>query len=180
MARRLQQEFQGEGFAKPEDQFGGSLLKNSHAKSKRPLSSKFPLHVVLRTHRSQFRLPKNYLRVNETIRKMCRKHGVRLYSYANVGNHLHLLVKLPHVRNWAGFARELAGRLAHLVQGLDSQERGGLFWKQRPFTRIVRGWKKAYRTVKEYIYLNELEAEGHIDRNETHSLKELRLFFADG
>jgi REP element-mobilizing transposase RayT len=114
------------------------------------------------------------------VGNMCRKHGVRLYKYANVGNHLHLLVKLPNIRRWAGFARELTGRVAQIAQGLESQEKGGIFWKQRPFTRIVRGWKEAYRTIKEYIYLNELEAEGHIDRKDTNSLKELRLFFNDG
>ncbi|MEK6774189.1 MAG: hypothetical protein AABY64_09625, partial [Bdellovibrionota bacterium] len=34
-------------------------------------------------------------------------------------------------------------------------------WKYRPFTRVVKGWK-AYKTVKNYIQLNEQEALGII------------------
>jgi len=34
-------------------------------------------------------------------------------------------------------------------------------WKQRPFTRVVKGWR-AYKTVRDYIQLNEKEALAHI------------------
>jgi REP element-mobilizing transposase RayT len=34
-------------------------------------------------------------------------------------------------------------------------------WKYRPFTRVVRGWR-AYKTVKDYVQLNEKEARGEI------------------
>ncbi len=35
------------------------------------------------------------------------------------------------------------------------------FWKFRPFSRVVKGYK-AYKTVRDYIQLNELEATGRI------------------
>jgi putative transposase len=175
--RAKQNDFQGEVFQRPGDSFGGDLLKNSHAKSKRPLESKFPLHVVLRSQTSQMRLPKHYRRVNELVRKVCDKYGIRIYKYANVGNHLHLVIKLPRIARWAAFVRELCGRIA---LSLRTRSNGPGFWKKRPFTRIVRGWKKAYRAIIEYVQLNRLEAEGHIDRAETKTLKELRLIFVDG
>jgi len=34
-------------------------------------------------------------------------------------------------------------------------------WKQRPFTRVVKGWR-AYKIVRDYIQLNEKEALGEI------------------
>ena len=53
------------------------------------------------------------------------------------------------------------------------------FWLYRPFTRIVRSWHKAYRDVKAYVYLNQLEAEGLINRNDTKALQELRAIWDD-
>ncbi len=34
-------------------------------------------------------------------------------------------------------------------------------WKYRPFTRVIRGWK-AYKTVRNYVQLNEQEILGNI------------------
>jgi REP element-mobilizing transposase RayT len=170
-----------EGFNKISDCFGGSLLKNSHAKTHRPLDSKLPIHLILRSVKGGMRLPKTFKLVNQTVDRVCKKHGVRLYQYANVGNHLHMLVKIPHVKRWASFIRELTGRIAQVAQGLKGPQTGlPNFWKQRPFTRIVRGWRRAFQTAKEYIHLNFLEAEGFISRAETKTLKDYRAIFADG
>src|SRR5262249_51023600 len=136
-------------------------------------------HIVLRAERSVLRHPRSYGPVNSTIEHVCKKHGVRLYRYANVGNHLHFLVKIPGRRQWAGFIRELTGRIAQLVQGMGLLKHATKrFWKQRPFTRIVRGWQKAFQTMKDYIELNRLEAEGHISRKETKNVRDLRAFYA--
>ena len=139
MVRKKQLEFKNHGFNKPNDCFGGSLLKNSNAKISRPLDSKLPLHLVLRSHKSAMRLFKTMKVVDEQVTAICKKHGVRLYEYANVGNHLHLLIKIPRREAWAAFIRELSGRIAQIVRGLLGIQ--GDFWTQRPFTRIVRGWR---------------------------------------
>ncbi len=169
--RSKQLEF--EGLAKPKATFGGSLLKNSHAKTKRPLESKLPIHLVLRANRGGMRSPKSFQAVNEMVYGTARKYGVKVYEYANVGNHLHLLIKLPHIRRWLAFIRELTGKIA-LKMG------GRKFWKQRPFTRIVAGWKRAYRIAKQYVHLNTLEAEGFISRKETKTLKDLHAIWQGG
>jgi REP element-mobilizing transposase RayT len=110
--RKTQQHFQGEGFHIPKDCFGGSLLKNSNAKIKRPLDSKLPIHLVLRANKGGMRLPKTHLRVNRTVETTCKKHGVKVYRFANVGNHLHMIIKIPGRARWAAFIRELTGRVA--------------------------------------------------------------------
>lgn len=169
------------GLGRPGDCFGGSLLKNSNAKTKRPLDSKLPVHLVMRSNVSMMRMLKSFGLVNEAVRGIAKKYGVKIYEYANVGNHLHLLVRIKNLRLWASFIRELSGRVAQVAQGLKGPQKSGLakkFWSQRPFTRIIRGWKKPFQIAREYVNLNLLEAEGFISRNQTKTLKDLRQIFA--
>jgi REP element-mobilizing transposase RayT len=172
MRRQKQIQFEGSEFIKPNSSFGGSLLKNSHAKKGRPLDSKLPIHLSLRAHKSILRTFKTLVLVDNQVEKTCKRHGVKLYRYANVGNHLHLVIKIPQRRRWNAFIRELSGRIAQLVREKLSFD--GEFWIQRPFTRLVAGWGKAFQAAKDYVYLNWCEGEGHIDREQTKSLKDLR------
>jgi REP element-mobilizing transposase RayT len=179
MRRQTQLSF--EGFKRPSDKFGGALLKNSHAKSKRPLETKFAIHLVLTSVEGKMRLPKNFKNVGQIVKRVCKKYGVRIYEFVNVGNHIHLLIRILHVWRWGAFIRELTGRIAQVVQGINGQEKGiRKFWKQRPFTRIVRGWGKAFRIAKEYIELNRIEALGYISRKDVKTLRDLRLLIGDG
>ena len=123
------------------------------------------------------RLPITFGKVQLIVHQVAKRHGVRIYRHANVGNHLHLAIKIPHVRRWAAFIRELTGRLGLAVR---DRLNGRKLWLFRPHTRIVRGWRKAFQIVKEYIELNQLEAEGVISRKEIRSLKEYRQRFASG
>lgn len=125
------------------------------------------------------RTPRAFAPVNETVRSVARKHDVKIFKYANVGNHLHLLIQLRHVREWPAFIRELSGRVAQIAQGISGRQKGVRFWAQRPFTRIVRGWRKPFQVVRRYIELNILEAEGFISRKETKTLKDLDEIFAE-
>ena len=153
------------GLQKPKDCFGGNYLKNSHAKTRRPLSSKLPMHLVLRSELAKGRFSflnyKQYRQVNRLVREVARKHQVTIHDYANSGNHLHILLRLRAVRDWAAFIRELTGRIAQVVQGLTAKETGAAkFWDQRPFTRIVGDWNRSFKIVRRYILRNRVEAEG--------------------
>ncbi|MGE0528007.1 MAG: transposase [Bdellovibrionales bacterium] len=125
------------------------------------------------------RLPKTFALVSGIIMSTAHKYGVRIYEQANVGNHIHLLVRLGKVRLWAAFIRELTGKIAQAVMAVGVMSQGERFWKYRPFTRIVQGWRKAFRTVKEYVCLNQLEADGFISRKETQTLNDLRSIWGD-
>ena len=155
-------------FGKTEVAFGGSLLKGN-PKVARPLSTKNPVHLVLRADKSRFRLWKNYARVNECLEKTAKKHGVRIYDYANVGNHIHVILRIMSRKQWVAFIREVTSRLAHIAQ---------IKWPKRPFTRIVAGWRKAYQALKKYVRLNQLEGDGLITRYDAEKLRKLRQ--ADG
>ena len=166
--RKAQQEFQGGAFKKQSDSFGGAKQKGN-PKGRRPLDSKLPIHLTLRADKSVLRLPKNFGVVEDNVYRIARKHGLRVYRFANVGNHLHLAIKISRIWRWSAFIRDLTGTLALKCK---------TGWKFRPHTRIVRGWKKAYRIVTDYIDLNNAEADGHIDRRQTKTLADLhRLLY---
>jgi REP element-mobilizing transposase RayT len=144
--------------------FGGSRLK-SHPKRARPLSTKEPIHLVLRSEKA--RGAHSFLRVSKESRaifdKTCAKRGVKIYKYANVGNHFHVVIRLGKRFSWNPFIRELTSRLAALVKGPTQ------FWTGRPFTRILHGWGKNFRTAMGYVVLNQMEAAGFLTRREVHA-----------
>src|SRR3954468_20470221 len=125
----MAKQFHLKGLEKPNTKFGGSLLK-SHPKSNRPLSTKLPIHLVLRARKSVLRTTKHFAPTHQAVYQTAKKYGVRIYEYANVGNHLHILMKLSKMHLWAAFIRELTGRIAQ-----QQEEKG--FWLHRPFTRVV-------------------------------------------
>lgn len=166
------------GFRRINPAFGGTLLKGN-AKSKRPLDSKKPLHLVLRCqHEMSLRSPKVFGDVNLTMKKAAEKYGCTIYAFANVGDHLHVLLRVTKRQNWAAFIREVTGRIARLVQHVS----GCLakVWAHKPFTRIVQSWQRDFRNVKQYIWLNELEGGSVIDATQKRILQRLRPFWSEG
>jgi hypothetical protein len=95
--------------------------------------------------------------------KTCAKRGIKIYRYANVGNHFHVVLRLGKLWQWKPFIRELASRLAALVDG-----RAG-FWTGRPFTRILHGWGRNFHTAISYVALNQMEAAGLLTRGEVRA-----------
>jgi hypothetical protein len=175
--RERQFEFELRGLEKPNASFGGESLKNSNPKKKRPLHSKLPIFLTLRANQGGLRLPKTYGRVSKAIEETSKKYGVRIYKEANVGNHIHLGIRVTKLSLWPAFIRELTGRIAQEVTAAGVKLKAEKFWMYRPHTRIVQGWKRAFKIVMDYIYLNQIEAEGFIDRKQTKTLKDLRAIF---
>lgn len=144
--------------------FGGSLLKKSHAKIARPISTKEAMHIVLRSSLAKGKysmLEKNRARrIKETIEAQAKRFQIQIYEFANVGNHIHLLVKAYHRDLFKGFLRAIAGLIARIALGVERGKAKALkFWDQRPFTRIV-SWKKDFERVKDYVVQNFDEALG--------------------
>jgi hypothetical protein len=186
MAKAKQLSFQGKGFDKPKDIFGGSLLNGNNPKTKRPLETRFPLHLVLRAKKGGMRQPNAIKQVHDIVYKTAKKHGITIYKFANSGNHLHMALRLTHMAlrltrlmRWRGFIKEVSGRIASLMRKIKVTEPGESYWLYRPFTRIVRGWKKAFKNLLDYIELNILEAEGYISRKDTKTYRDLHAIWAD-
>ena len=83
---------------------------------------------------------------------------VKVYRAANVGNHLHLLVKATEKKHLADYLRVLAGRIAVTVTGAQKfVKRIGRFWDYLYWSRLVN-WGRDFYNVRKYVTANELEA----------------------
>jgi len=182
--------------------FGGSLLKNSHAKVARPLSSKQALHIVLRSNYAHgpHSMLKHERVIRNTLLKMGRKHGVKIYRVANAGNHLHLLVRFTKRRALQNFLRGSTGLIARKMMG---RERGPAFTQEEvaPTTQgdsnvrtsrklstsaanrapkqffwtqrpftRIVSWGRDFDSTLAYVKLNTLESLGFISRKFTRAL----------
>ena len=147
---------------------GGELGKGKR-KEQRPFDPKQALHVVLRSslargERSMLH-PNHCDHIHSLTLRLAKRWGVRLYRYANVGNHIHLLLKAPSRAVWQRFLRELAGGIPIIVTGarkgdaLPKNESGRGFWDHVAFTRIVH-FGRDFQNMGRYLIKNIFESAG--------------------
>ena len=174
--------------------FGGSLLKRSHAKGKRPFSKKLAVHLVLRSSRASGSksLLRHARRVEALVLEEATRRSVKLHGAANAGNHLHLLVQAPSRDHLSDFLRAISGRVAMLVTGArkgrgarkdqgsrTSDSANGGFWDQRPFSRLV-ALGRDFLSVLAYITLNSTEVAGFSRSSARAMFREIRERLARG
>ena len=138
-------------------------------KSRRPIDPKQALHVVLRSSKargeSSMLHPKHCDPIHDFVHKIAKRWGVKLYRYANVGNHIHMLIKVPSRAVWQRFLREVAGGIALIITGarkgsaLTRNDSGRGFWDHLAFTRIVH-FGRDFEGMKRYLIKNLFEAMG--------------------
>ena len=149
--------------------FGGELLKTRKGRSQpRPLSTRESMHLVLRSSKAKgawaFNKGSNSGQIEKIVLKFAGKYGVKIYSLANVGNHLHFHIKLSNRHLYRPFIRAITAAIAMKVTGasrwkkLKSTARDR-FWDYRPYTRVVRSWR-AFLSLKDYIRVNSWEGWG--------------------
>lgn len=137
--------------AKPPAAFGGDLLIDPK-RSIRPLSTKNPTHLVLKS-KPTFQLFKKKSVIEQIIRKQAKRFGIKIYEISIQKDHIHLNILI--------FSREMYKRFIRSITGLIARKLGKGIWKLRPFTRVTH-WGKAYKTLKNYVLQNELEIQGVI------------------
>jgi len=147
---------------------GGDLSRGKR-KTARPIDPKQALHVVLRSSvargKNSMLQAAHAKNIHHFIQQIAKRLGVRIYRYANVGNHLHLLISVPSRVIWQRFLRELAGGIAIIVTGAkkgaglrkNKSQRG--FWDELAFTRIVN-FGRDFKKVCDYVVKNLFEAAG--------------------
>ena len=165
----LSDEFEKE--FKVEKEFGGAHLKKSHAKKARPIAVKKTMHITLKSSKAKgtqsLRSDKNRIqKIDKVVRAQAHNFGVEIYRFANVGNHIHMLVKANSRGEFISFLRAISGIIARIALGA---ERGRArfaksrqsFWDQRPWTRVLFTWTE-FKNVKKYVEQNFNEAMGFI------------------
>jgi len=105
--------------------------------------------------------------IENIIKTQASKARIKLYRFANVGNHLHLHIKLSndiwHRKEYRRFIRAISGLIARQALGaqrsaakLFAKER---FWDLRPYTRVLSSWRE-FEWLIDYIKINQLEGMG--------------------
>ncbi len=154
---------------------GGELAKGKR-KTQRPFDPKQALHVVLRSSKARGELsmlrPQHCNHIATLLDRLKKRWDVSVYRYANVGNHLHLLIRCRSRVSWQGFIRELAGGVAMIVTGAKkgaalvrtktkdgavNAQRG--FWDHLVFSRIVN-FGRDFEGVALYVLKNLWEGCG--------------------
>jgi REP element-mobilizing transposase RayT len=136
----------------------GGAVRRGRRKLERPVSVRRPMHVVLTSQRARgtWSLRRHERAVREALRAMARRFGIRIYDFANVGTHLHLLVRARRRESFQAFLRSFAGLVARRVTGARRGRPSGRFFDAIAWSRVV-GWGRDYLGVRHYVFRNAIE-----------------------
>lgn len=152
---------------KQKSPYGGELRKTRKGRAHgRPLDTQHTMHLVLRSTKAvgkwSFRYGSHLRRIKAIIQHFAGKYGIQLISVVNVGNHLHIHMRLRNRYTWGPFIRAITSAIAMAVTGTSRwqrEEKAKGFWDYRPYTRVVVG-RRAYLSLKDYIEMNKWEGFG--------------------
>ncbi len=149
---------------------GGETRKGCR-KIARPVDPKRSMHIVLRSSRARGELSLLNLTNRKIVEKVLlaaqKRFAVKVYNKANVGNHLHLIIKARTRRDFQAFMRMISGRIAALVTGAkkghsfkpDATAGTRKFWDALAFSRVIN-WGRDFIDTQIYITKNLFEGEG--------------------
>lgn len=129
--------------------FHGGEFALGKRKRLRTLSSKRPIHCVLKSKRRVLYARKSW--IEREARRLAKKFGVKAYSIAVNFDHIHFALKIPNRQAYNAFVRAFAGILAAKF--------GKGLWALLPFTRVC-AWGRAFEKLLDYIRKNREEAAG--------------------
>lgn len=139
---------------------GGDINKGKR-KLERPLSTKHVIHLTLKSDKAKGALSfltfKNQNLVREIIREKAKKFGVRIADMANVGDHIHLKLRIQSRRLFQNFLRAITTLIARKVTGAKKGKAFGRFWSGLAFTRVLKSFKEE-QILTGYFIANRLEA----------------------
>jgi len=136
----------------------GGAVRRGRRKLERPVSVRRPMHVVLTSQRARgpWSLRRHDRTVRDALRAMAGRFGIRIYDFANVGTHLHFLVRARRRELFQAFLRSFAGIVARRVTGARRGKPSGRFFDGVAWSRVV-GWGRDYLGVRHYVFRNEIE-----------------------
>ncbi|MBX9768307.1 MAG: hypothetical protein K2X47_13620, partial [Bdellovibrionales bacterium] len=131
-------------------------------KEMRPLDRRKTIHVTMRAEKARgplsFRTSRNFAFIASLVKEKSAKFGVRVQSWANVGNHLHLEVRMRSRKEFGQFLKSMTGGVARFVTGARRGKKFGKFWDGLVHTRVLTSRNEELR-LSRYILLNQVEGE---------------------
>jgi REP element-mobilizing transposase RayT len=113
-------------FKKGSDRYGGSLQTTRKGRAHgRPISTKHSMHFVLRSTKAkgQYSFTRHRRPIKAILTKFSQRFGVRILSFANVGNHLHLHIQLSSRATYRPFIRAITAAVMMKVTGISRWSR---------------------------------------------------------
>jgi hypothetical protein len=152
------------GFCKNyKNSFGGGLLVGKR-KTKRPLSTKKPIHLILKSMHKGVFVPGNQS-LEKLIFSQAKKFNIQIYEFALNWSHIHLVIRLKNQNDYHKFIRSMTSIIAQKIK-MKYCATGRHYEKTfelRPFTRIL-SWGRDFKNTIHYQVLNQLEARGLVVR----------------
>lgn len=140
----------------------GGVESKGHRKIERPLSTSHPIHLVLKSHKAEGELSlltaKNKPLVESIIRDKAQKFGVRISQYSNVGNALHLKVRISSRTSFNAYLKAITTLIARAVTGARRGQKFGKFWQGQAFTRVLVS-RREHDSLHEFFKASQSEAK---------------------
>jgi REP element-mobilizing transposase RayT len=146
--------------------YGGVLRNRRHGRGSRTISTRFSMHLVLRSTLARgawsFVRPKNELMIHRVLTKHAKSTNTEILGIGNAGNHLHLRVQFTSRKRYLKFIRAVTGEIAlHIKRITQNNPIAAInFWDRRPFSSIVSSLKYVAR-LTDYLHINSIEGQGY-------------------
>jgi hypothetical protein len=124
--------FQNSKEARTTTAHGGELAKGCR-KTKRPLSTKHSLHLVLKSKKAvgQHSLIRHHEAIRTILHKYGKRYGVKIQDSVNMGNHIHLKIKITDRKYFQNFLRTVTALIARKVTGASKSKKFGFGMRPR-------------------------------------------------
>jgi REP element-mobilizing transposase RayT len=143
-----------------EAQHGGPT-RTGLRKTSRPLEPTLPLYLALKSSRARgkwslARSPTE-ARVEQIMRELAQRHGIKVFEYANGGDQIHLVLRAKSRAGFQAFLRAFAGLTARLVTGAKKGKPSGKFWDALTYSRVL-AWGKEFDMMRDLVGKGDLAA----------------------
>ncbi len=140
--------------------YGGAKPKGRR-KLERPLATNRSIHLVLKSDKAvgyySFLSLRNRQPVESLLRKKAKQFGVFIAELVNVGNHLHLKIRIADRHQFQKFLKSVTCLIARMVTGAKKGKPFGRFWQHLAYTRVLKSsLEELY--LKGYLEANRREA----------------------
>ena len=150
-------------------EFGGSLLLGKR-KMRRPLSTKKPLHLILKSSHTGVFNPGNRS-LEKLIRSQAEKFQIQIYDLALNWSHVHILIRIRDRADYVKFIRALTSIISFKLRKFKPALKE--IFTLRPFTRVIE-WGRDFKRVLSYQILNQLESLGFIKRDKKSNKRKIK------
>ncbi len=139
--------------------FGGQLLEGKR-KSKRPLSVKSPLHLVIKSEKAKGNMSfmNHQTAIARAISAASKKWNITICDKAVNFSHIHFVIRIKSESDYRAWIRELTSEIVRLISA-KAGVKLNQFFTLRPWTRILH-WGRDFKNAMEYLVLNQMEVVG--------------------